>query len=217
VAPAFKVQEAPPVVVAATVPAPAPVPAVAPAPAPVVSPEPPPWSDEPSWVQDETAAASAPAEARQAAPEPAEPISRVAQIHVDQTPEQDRWMQVIETLFERGAVAGLVRELAWQAQCLGCSSADGQTVWRLVVERESLRQPSHRERLQAALTALLDTPQRIEVEAGVTQDSAARRDLAAKARRQAEAEDLIQADPVVRQLLATYPTARIVPGSIRPR
>ena len=34
---------------------------------------------------------------------------------------------------------------------------------------------------------------------------------------QAEAEDLIHADPLVRRLLATFPSARIVPGSIRPR
>ncbi|MGY0194813.1 DNA polymerase III subunit gamma/tau [Leptothrix sp. BB-4] len=178
---------------------------------PVAAPEPAPWTDEPNWVRDD-------AESDEPAQAPTQtPASAVAQITFDRTPQQDRWMQTLDALFERGAVAGLVRELAWQAQCIGCDEVDGQTVWRLKVERESLRQASHRERLQTALTALLDRPQRVEVEAGVAVDSAARRDLAAKARRQAEAEDVIHADPVVRQLLETFPSARIVPGSIRPR
>jgi DNA polymerase III subunit gamma/tau len=206
---------------------PAPATAAKAAPAPVVTPEPAPtpvadesaWSDEPSWVRDDsdTGASTHAMAGPEASSAQAQPPSRVAQITFDRTPQQDRWMAVIETLFERASVAGLVRELAWQAQCTGCDEVDGQTVWRLKVERESLRQTSHRDRLQAALSALLDRPQRIEVEAGVAVDSAARRDLAAKARRQAEAEDLIHADPVVRQLLATFPSARIVPGSIRPR
>ena len=194
-----------------------------------VSAEAPPWSDEPSWIRDEpddgvdTSEAAAPSPVAASRPtdavnmDDAQPMSRVARITVERTPLQDRWMQVVEALFERGAVAGLVRELAWQAQCIACDEVDGQTVWRLKVERESLRQASHRERLQTALAALLDVPQRIEIEAGIALDSAARRDLAAKALRQAEAEDLIHADPLVRRLLATFPSARIVPGSIRPR
>jgi DNA polymerase-3 subunit gamma/tau len=195
---------------------------------PAAADEPPPWVDEPSWVRDEAEAEAPRALRGEAAREPmreptrepaadAEPPSRVAQITFTRTPQQDRWMAAIEALFERGSVAGLVRELAWQAECTGCDEVDGQTVWRLKVERESLRQPSHRDRLQAALAALFDRPQRLEVDAGVAVDSAARRDMAAKALRQAAAEDLIHADPVVRQLLATFPSARIVPGSIRPR
>ncbi|MDP4299475.1 DNA polymerase III subunit gamma/tau [Leptothrix discophora] len=189
-----------------------------------------PATDEPSWVRDEVdevePATMAVPSARAARPSDedsapsdtaASDMSRVARLTDIRTPQQDRWMQAIEALFERGSVAGLVRELAWQAECIGCDEVDGQTVWRLKVERESLRQASHRERLQAALTALLDRPQRLEVDAGVAVDSAARRDTAARALRQAAAEDLIHADPVVRQLLASFPSARIVPGSIRPR
>jgi len=192
---------------------------VAPPKAPVVE-EPPPWveANEPDWVRDEAVAVAPPPVKSEPQPEPEpEAATRVAQLTFERTPQQDRWMAAMDALFERGAVAGLVRELAWQAQCIGCDEVDGQTVWRLKVERESLRQASHRERLQAALVSVLDRPQRLEVEAGVAIDSAARRDNAAKALRQAEAEDLIQADPVVRQLLAAYPSARIVPGSIRPR
>ncbi len=227
--PAAVVEPAPVVVVAtameaAAAPAMLAAPEASEAPAAATEPaaaEPAPWNDEPTWVRDEAeivepAPVAAPVSGPVSAPASA-PASAVSQITFDRTPQQDRWMQVIEALFERGAVAGLVRELAWQAQCIGCDEVDGQTVWRLKVERESLRQASHRERLQTALAALLDRPQRIEVDAGIAVDSAARRDQAAKARRQAEAEDLIHADPVVRQLLATFPSARIVPGSIRPR
>ena len=47
-------------------------------------------------------------------------------------------------------------------------------------------------------------------------DSAARRDAAAKARAQEEAESIIRRDPLVTELLARFAGARIVPGSIRP-
>jgi DNA polymerase-3 subunit gamma/tau len=53
------------------------------------------------------------------------------------------------------------------------------------------------------------------VESGVTDDSPARRDAAEKARRQSEAEDTIQNDPLVLTLMQQYRTARIVPGSIK--
>ncbi len=128
---------------------------------------------------------------------------------------QDRWGVVCQQLFERGAVTGLVRELAWQAQCVDFDDAAGR--WQLRVERESLRQSSHRERLQTALTELLGQPQRLEIEAGAVSDSAARRDAATRLRVQREAEALMQGDPQILQLLAHFPGSRIVPGSIRPR
>ena len=46
--------------------------------------------------------------------------------------------------------------------------------------------------------------------------ASARRDAAGRLRRQAEAEATIQGDPLVRELLAQFKTARIVPGSIKP-
>jgi DNA polymerase-3 subunit gamma/tau len=42
------------------------------------------------------------------------------------------------------------------------------------------------------------------------------RDAAERDRRQAEAERVIQDDPLVKALMAQYKTARIVPGSVRP-
>ncbi|MEY8876214.1 MAG: DNA polymerase III subunit gamma/tau [Leptothrix sp. (in: b-proteobacteria)] len=143
-----------------------------------------------------------------------------ASLSVDATPDnplQAHWIAAIGPLFERAAVAGLVRELAWQAECIGFDAeAEGGVCWQLRVERESLRQPSHAERLQTALSAEFGAPHRVVVVAGAVGDSAARRDVATKARAQADAEALIGQDPLVLQCLARFPGARIVPGSIRP-
>ena len=133
---------------------------------------------------------------------------------------QDRWSETCQALLDQGAVAGLVRELAWQAQCLGVRVHDdgaGLQRWRLRVERESLRQPSHRERLQAALSEALGAPQVLDVEPGAVTDSMARREARARQQAQQAAEDLILGDAQVLQCLARFPGARIVPGSIRPR
>jgi DNA polymerase-3 subunit gamma/tau len=86
----------------------------------------------------------------------------------------------------------------------------------LRVERETLRAAPLRERLAAALGTALGHPIEIEVEAGVPEDSPARRDAAERRRRQAAAEAAIEADPVVREMLGQFKTARIVPGSIKP-
>jgi DNA polymerase-3 subunit gamma/tau len=56
----------------------------------------------------------------------------------------------------------------------------------------------------------------LELQAGTPDDSPARRDAAGRLRRQAEAEATIQSDPVVRELLSQFKSARIVPGSIKP-
>ena len=57
---------------------------------------------------------------------------------------------------------------------------------------------------------------RIEIEAGAVADTPAARDAAERDRRQAEAERMIQDDPLVKALMAQYKTARIVPGSVKP-
>ena len=61
-----------------------------------------------------------------------------------------------------------------------------------------------------------DAPVRLEIEAGAVVDTPAARDAAERDRRQAEAERVIQDDPLVKALMAQYKTARIVPGSVRP-
>ena len=118
----------------------------------------------------------------------------------------------MRALLEQGAVTALARELALQSQCVGI---DGNA-WQLRVERESLRAPAQHDRLQAALRTLLGAPVTLAIEVGATDDTPARREAAARERRQQEAEQVIRQDPLVQTLMQQYGTARIVPGSIKP-
>ena len=128
----------------------------------------------------------------------------------------DRWAQTVARLIDGGAVTALARELALQAQCLALDDDGAASVWRLRVERESLRAPAQVLKLQTALAALLDRPARVEIEAGIAEDSPALRDAAERARRQREAERIIHDDPFVQSMLQQFKTARIVPGSVKP-
>jgi len=219
---------------AAMSPRPAPVAAARPAPSPLTRPvsvpaahssSVPPWAD---WDEDDTSlparspgATVVPARLADDAEVPAATMpapvpmagAEVDPAHVACT---DRWLACCEQWFERNVLFGLVRELAWQAQCIAIDEQADPPRWTLRVERESLRQGSHRDRLQEALAELLGRPAALEIVAGVVSDSAARRDAAAKARAQEEAESIIRRDPLVTELLARFAGARIVPGSIRP-
>jgi len=159
-----------------------------------------------------------PLQAREPVREPTPAREVAAAVAADlNDPLVGRWSALFAELAERGGVNGLVRELAWQAQCVEAHETPGQPVrYVLRVERESLRQPGHRDRLQAALTDLIGQPVTLDIVPGAVSDSAARRDAARRARAQHEAECTITEDPMVTGLLARYPTARIVPGSIRP-
>ena len=183
--------------------------------------EPPPWDDDTPWVDRDIGPADAVA--------PPEPPFDVAK-RVDVSPDVnvvaspalvpgelgERWAQVVQQMVEAGSIGALARELALQSQCLAVDAGAAPQVWRLRVEREMLRAPAQCDRLQSALASLLGQPVRLEVELGAALDSPARRDAAERARRQAEAEQIIHDDPLVKALLAQYTTARIVPGSVKP-
>jgi len=127
----------------------------------------------------------------------------------------ERWNALVRKLADGAAVSGLVRELAWQSALVSIDGTPAAT-WRLCVEHESLRGAALRERLCEALAAELGTPVVLEVELGSAQDTPARREAAERARQQREAEATIRADPVVRELMSQFKSARIVPGSIKP-
>lgn len=128
----------------------------------------------------------------------------------------ERWAALVGALAAGGQLTALVRELAMQAGLRDIDEAASPPRWQLVVERETLRTPVLRDKLQALLAAELGAPLQLELEGGVPADSPARRDAAERQRRQAAAEAAIHGDPVVRELLAQFSTARIVPGSIKP-
>ena len=126
------------------------------------------------------------------------------------TPEGDFWHGTVQALIAAESITALVRELALQSQLV----ARDTDQWLLRVERESLNQGNSRERLQTALNAAGHAV-RLVVEIGRVVDSPARRNAAAAAERQRQAEDLIRADPFVQSMMRDF-GARIVPGSIKP-
>jgi DNA polymerase-3 subunit gamma/tau len=126
------------------------------------------------------------------------------------TEEGAFWHATVQQLAEDGAIVALVRELALQSQLV--ARDDGH--WLLRVERESLNQPSARERLRAALEAA-GLARQIGVEVGVVNDSPARRNAAAAAERLRQAEEIVHNDAFVQAMVHDF-GAKIVPGSIQP-
>ena len=226
-------------VVAAPAPAPVPRPAapVAQAAPAKVSDEPPPWMDEAPFedsaaapvrvAEPPAAVAVAVAAKTPIAPRPTvavapavsapAPAAAPAVPQLQRTALGDRWAEVVASLASANVITALVRELAMQAELTSIDAAEGGGErWGLKVERETLRTPTLAEKLQAALAAHAGLNVKIEVSAGVPEDSPARRDAEAAALRQREAEAIIHNDPLVQAMLAQFSTARIVPGSIRP-
>ena len=117
---------------------------------------------------------------------------------------------------QSGSISAMVRELATQAQCIAVETESQPELWRLRLDRESLRANVHRDKLQAALAQHLGHAVRMELVAGESHDSPALRATAERDRRQQAAEQIIYNDPLVQALMAQYKTARIVPGSIKP-
>ncbi len=127
----------------------------------------------------------------------------------------DRWNELVRGLIDAGSVSGLVRELAWQSVLISVAPGD-PAVWRIRVEHEALRSSGLRDKLAPALSQAAGQALTLELEAGVPASTPAQREAAERARRQRQAEHIIQGDPVVQELMAQFKTARIVPGSIKP-
>ncbi|MCY4743916.1 DNA polymerase III subunit gamma/tau [Pelomonas sp. UHG3] len=159
---------------------------------------PPPDDAPPPWMDADDAPSTAAPDAR----EPDAP----RRIELRETPEGARWAERIAAL----NILGMTGELARQAQALGCEMVDGREVWRLRVERESLRAPALVAKLEAALDA------KLHIEAGVAEDSIALRTVARAEAQQRAAEDLAETHPMTRTLLSQFPSARILPGSVQP-
>ena len=159
-------------------------------------PEPPPVQAAPPQPQQRP-----PASAPSTTPPPLVPV-----------PFGEIWGQTVNQLVAAEAVAALTRELGLQSEL---RSQEG-SVWTLRVERESLNQAAAREKLQAALqTHVGDAALKLVVEVGPVTDTPARRNGAAAAERQRAAEEMIQNDPLVQDMMRDW-GAKIVPGSIRP-
>jgi DNA polymerase-3 subunit gamma/tau len=151
----------------------------------------------------------------QAAPQPQRPqpgAPSAAPVPLVPVPLGEAWSQTVNQMVAAEAVAALTRELGLQSEL----RSQDQGLWTLRVERESLNQAAAREKLQAALqTHVGDAALKLAVEVGPVTDTPARRNAAALAERQRAAEEMIQSDPLVQDLMRDW-GARIVPGSIRP-
>ena len=116
-------------------------------------------------------------------------------------------------------MSGLARELALQGALVAASApgpGEGAPAWTLEVEHEPLRGEALADKLREAIAVELGTALLLRVVPGPALDSPARREAAERERRQEAAEQAIHDDPVVLDLMAQFPGARIVPGSIRP-
>jgi DNA polymerase III subunit gamma/tau len=146
----------------------------------------------------------------------------VAEDEADANPPADedpalseQWNQLVRALVDAGHISGLVRELAWQSAWVRASHAS-PPVWTLRNEHEALRAAGLRDKLAAALVQFTGQGLVLDLEAGRPLRSPARREAEQRERLQREAEQQIQQDPVVTELLKQFKTARLVPGSIKP-
>jgi DNA polymerase-3 subunit gamma/tau len=192
---------------------------VAPAPAPAAQSQrpsaslaPPPWEDEPAPVAQPV---------RTPAPTPTPPALQspsvaLEAIRVQRTELGERWAQAVMQMQAAGALVAMVRELAIQSELVDVAQGAEGERWLLRVQRETLRATAMVDKLQAAMQTWAGRPLSLQVEAGVAQDSPARRDAEHAALRQAQAEHAVRSHPLVQAVMAQFATARIVPGSIRP-
>ena len=179
----------------------------------------------PVWAKPAAQPASvrpAPVAAAPVAPAPVTPVA-VAPAAVTPAPVApalgDRWQQLVARLVAAGRVSGLARELALQSALVAAgepSAAEGVPIWTLEVEHEPLGSEPLADKLREAIAQELGTAVALRVVPGPAADSPTRREAAERARRQQAAERAIDDDPVVRDVLAQFPGARIVPGSVRP-
>ena len=143
------------------------------------------------------------------APDSRVDVPAAAQV-LEPTEDGDFWFGVVQGLIETEAIGAMVRELALQAQLIGRDTDQ----WLLRVERESLNQPTTKDRLAAALRQAGHAVA-LAVEIGRVNDNPSRRLRAASEARQLGAEKIIQEDPLVQALVRDF-GAKIVPGSVKP-
>jgi DNA polymerase-3 subunit gamma/tau len=126
------------------------------------------------------------------------------------TEEGDFWHALVQQMVAAERITALVRELALQSQLVGRDTHE----WLLRIERETLQNPTARERLEQALSESGHAV-RLTLEVGRVMDSPAKRAAALAEQRQREAEAVILNDPFVQKMMRQF-DAKIVPGSLKP-
>jgi DNA polymerase-3 subunit gamma/tau len=149
---------------------------------------------------------------------PEEPVAEPA-TPAQAAPLGGHWAELVQGLIAAELIAALVRELALQSEL----QSQEEGVWTLRVERQSLNHAGACDKLLLAIQSLhasqeaAATPAltRLMVEVGPVADTPARRNTAAQTERQRQAEEVIENDPFVQDMVRQW-GARVVPGSIRP-
>lgn len=141
-------------------------------------------------------------------PRPDEPRSTFTPIPTSE--DGDFWYATVMQLVTAEAITALARELALQSQLVGRDTDQ----WLLRIERETLNQPSSREKLTVALNGIGHNI-KLAIEIGSVIDSPARRNKQAADERQRVAEEAILSDPEVQALMRDF-DAKIVPGTLKP-
>ena len=122
----------------------------------------------------------------------------------------ESWVQVVQQLLDTDKLAGMLRELAVQSQCVG----QGTGHLTLRVEQATLNSDTSLGKLQTLFTELGRT-ELLRVEVGPVTDSWFKRNQAKIEARQRAAEEIILNDPDVQGWMRDW-GAKIVPGSIKP-
>ena len=126
------------------------------------------------------------------------------------------WAQTVTRLVQSQVVSGLVRELAVQSELLGQQpQSDGYTL-QLGVTKEALATPALAEKLAQAVSQWAERTIRIQVQIAPVRNTYSLREQAQQSERMQQAQQAIESDPMIQNLLQEYPEARIVPGSIQP-
>ena len=135
-----------------------------------------------------------------------------AAIDLQTTALGEVWAGWVKRLLAAELISALVRELALQSELV----AQEEGSWTLRVERKSLQHPAACDKLLLALQTLdAAAPRRLQVELGSVSDSLSRRLAAAQAERQRQAQEIIDNDGFVQDMVQHW-GARIVPGSVKP-
>ena len=173
----------------------------------------PPWEAEPEHITAVDEASDPPLDEPALAPAPQpSPTARPPQAALQTTALGEVWAGWVQRLLKAELISALARELALQSE-LVAQSGDS---WQLRVENKSLQHPGACDKLLLALQSLDEAaPRRLAVELGSVGDSLARRLSAAQAERQRRAEEIIDNDSFVQDMVRQW-GARIVPGSIKP-
>jgi DNA polymerase-3 subunit gamma/tau len=166
-----------------------------------------------------TAARLQPLEARVGSPAPtASSVQTPSAVPAGEPPPELglTWGGWVQRLLAGDHVAGLARELALQSQLVSQEVLADGAVWTLRVEQQALQHAGACDQLLQALRGLGEgAPGRLQLTLGPVSDSQALRVAAAQAERQRQAEQIIDGDAFVQDMVRQW-GARIVPGSVKP-